>query len=414
MLRGQADKVNLSDDDVAKKSDKEIIGASKGHQWLTLIGATFVIFEIVFIELYSDNFWFSFDIQWLGIPAILIAGVCAHFMLLGLQSRWGCKFTSPLWKGKPAVVYTNWVTLEGEGFSHGLRSVRWDAIEELRLTIFGNLQIVSRIICGTDQKDPDVIFKFPFSAAGQKEQKRFVDAVMANNPNVVLNARLTKSLTSPILKGQNFTQAFGAILMFVLLFDLGYSSFYWLEMLKAYHQANVNAVAGKTVDAEKHLAEADQLRGHPLPFSYITSRFLSIASPASSVSQVRSDTLWALGKKDKAYAEARKQLTLQPDSSLVYLHLARLLYEGGKVDEAKAVLNQALEKHKNALLPRLYLIAIGKSADPARGKVLYDEMMAHYSQSTFQNEPAWPPGGESFLHEMFHSNDLQFLMNHFL
>jgi tetratricopeptide (TPR) repeat protein len=393
---------------------QENLATSKAHQWLTLVGAGFVAFEVIFIQLYSDNFWFTFDLRYLGLPAVVFAAVLAHFVLLFLQSRAACRATSALFKGKPPVSYTRWLTLDDEGFGYGLRYVRWQSFDEAHLSFFGNLILRSRVICGDKQKEPDIIFKFPFSPASQAVQHKFIEKLKAANPGVAFNQRLIKRLDSPVVRGQNFVQATGALMMSVLLLDLGYSSFYYLEMLKHYYLAEVAGLSGQQADAEKELTAGDFLRAHPLPVSYITTRFLTVGNCAAGVAEARGEALWSMGKKSDALSEAKKAIDYSPDSFRLYLQYARLLYLNGENAAARDQLMTAIDKHKDSLLPRLYLLAQAKESKPQAVPGLYRMMLQDLNERAFEGEPHWPPGGDTFVHDIYYSKDVYFVFNRLL
>jgi tetratricopeptide (TPR) repeat protein len=394
--------------------DKQILKTSKGHQWLTLIGATFVIFEIVFIVFYSNNFWFSLDLANFGLPAILAAAVLAYGVLRLLELPLACKLAQPVFKGKPPIIYRTWLKLDEDGFTHGMRHVRFAVIDAVELTLFGNLVIRSRAICGNESQQPDLIFKFPFASAAQVEQRRFAEALKVACPAVVMNKRLKKNINSPIVRGQNLIQFIGAGMMLVLLLDLGYSSSYYLEMLKHYYLADTDALAHNLADADVELKTADNLRVHPLPLSYITTRFLNVGSCASGVSSARAEALWHMGRKDDALAEAQRTIEASPENFRGYLHYARLLEDSGKLSEAQAQIEEAVEKHKDSLLPRLYLMANAHDQRAELVPMVYKQAMDDLNDKVFQDEPVWPPGGNSFVHDVFYSNDIYFVLDRLL
>jgi tetratricopeptide (TPR) repeat protein len=392
-------------------ANEQILKTSKGHQWLTLIGATFVLFEIVFIGFYSNNFWFSLNLSWLGIPTILLVFALAYFVVKFLASPAGCKLASPIWRGKPPVVFEQWLRIDDDGFTYGLRHVRWDVIEGVALTLFGNLEVRSRAICGDAQKAPDVIFKFPFAPAAQPQQQQFIEALQSQRVGVEINERLQKKLTSPIVKGQNFVQALGGAMMMVLLFDLGYSSFYYLEMLKHYYLADVAALAkdGANVDAE--LRAGDQLREHPLPVSWITNRFLTVGSCAAGVSAARADALWHAGRSEEALGEAHKAIGFTPEHFREYLHYARFLESRGDLRGAHEQIELAVEKHKIGLLPRLYRLANAHDEKPATAVAVYKQQLDDLNEKVFGEQPVWPPGGERYVIDGLYLSDMEFILD---
>lgn len=395
-------------------SDKQNLNTSKGHQGLTLVGATFVTFGVVFIGFYSNNFWFSLNLAWLGIPTVVLAGAIACVCLMLLEAKPGCRLFWPILRGKPPVVFRRWLVVDNNGFSHGLRHVAWEAVDEVALTFFGNLEIKSRAVCGTQAEQPEVVFKFPFAPAAQQQQQEFIDALQAHRPSVGMNKRLEKRLKSPIVRGQNLIQSFSSIVMLVLLIDFGHSSFYYLEMLKHYYLADVDGLAGQAADAASELARADELRAHPLPVSYITKFFLNVGANASGVSTARADALWHMGRYDDAIAESRKAIDTSPESFRTYLHYAQYLEETGHLAEAEAQMEKAVEKHKNSLLPRLYLMANAIDQKKGLSGTVYKQSMDELTDKVFESEPYWPPGGNSYIADVYYSRDIYFILDRLL
>jgi tetratricopeptide (TPR) repeat protein len=381
-------------------TERRKLPASKGHQLLTLIGFSFVFFEIIFVSLYSDEFWFSLDIRLLGIPAILLVAGLSHFILLALQSDRACRIADPIWKGRPPVAYTRWVTVDGEGFSYGVRNIKWAAVDELFLTFFGNLEIRSDAFSGP-------VFKFPFGYPFPSEQKVFLNYARAGNPSLRVNKRLEKRIESPIVAGQNIIQLLGAAMMSLVLFDVGFSSFNYLEMLKHYHLAEKQRSASE-------LQQADNMLLHPFPWSYVANRFLNVGSSGAGVHQARAHAELALGNLDGALIDAAKASEMTPDSFRTYLLQARILSEEGKEKEARIAIDKAIEHHKDSLLPRLYLIANAGSDSDSAKQSAYAASLQHLEESTFADEPRWPPGGNLFVHDVFYSDDVHYIFDRLL
>lgn len=387
------------------------LSASKAHQLLALIGMTFVLFEIIFVQLYSDNFWFNFDISPFGIPAILLVAGAAHGLLLILQSDRVSRFLYPLLLGKPPLLYTRWLRLEKEGFRYGIRTVQWKAVDELFLTFFGNLEIRSYVLSGNVSGRADPLFKFPFGAGTQENQRLFVERVKSQCPGVKLNKRLEKRINSPIVRGQNAIQLGGAAFMAAILFDLGYSSFAYLEMLKHYHLARTAAIAGDTNTAKSELQRADSFYQHPLPISWVTNRFLTLGSSGAGIMQARSLALNAMGDRNRAIDDADRALAMSPENFRLHLLRARLLYDAGRKEEAKAAIHSAIDKHKESLMPRLYLVAAAKDDGQTAVEDSYSDAINALIENTFGEEPVWPPGGNRFVHDVFYSDDIYFIFN---
>lgn len=374
--------------------------ASKGHQLLTLIGFSFIFFEIIFVFLYSDEFWFSLDIRWLGIPVILLVAALSHFILLALQSDAACRFLQPLWKGRPPIAYTRWLTLDNDGFTYGIRHIKWSAVDEFFLTFFGNLEIRSDSFSGP-------VFKFPFGLALPQEQRAFFESAKERKPGLRSNARLEKRINSPIVRGQNFVQFLGAAMMAFVLLDLGYSSFSYLEMLKHYHLA-------RTEGSVEELRKGDEILEHPLPISWVTNRFIHNGPSGAGTFQARANAEIELGNLSAALIDADKAIAITPDNFRLHLFRARILTAQNENTEAKDSIDKAIENHKNSFLPRLYLIAnAAKKSEDAKQKA-YASSLAELGESTFGDEPHWPPGGNRFLSEVFYSDDIHFIFDQLL
>lgn len=307
---------------------------------------------------------------------------------------------------------------EHDGFTFGIKHIRWDAVEELELSWFGNLIVKSRMICGTQQKDPDVIIKLPFGIADNATQIRFLEQARAKRPQVILNKKLLK-VDATLAKGAQVTQIATAAIMSFVLLDVGYASFYYLELLKNLYLAETRLLTTKNAaDPEAvHLFErAENLRKHPLPISWVTGKFLNSSTVAAGLCIERARLSWLLGKRDEALQLAEKSFEYAPTSLRHRLYKARLLVESGKPDQARAELDKLIEQKESALLPRLYLLALAESPqvrNPSPNKEYENQLAACYAE-TFGEEPYWPPGGNRFFTELWYSEDLRFLMDRFL
>lgn len=396
--------------------EPQVFHCSLSHQILTLIGITFLLFEILFLTLYFDKFWFSIDLSMLGIIAILVLCFVAHFLLKFFESNQACDLLSFLFKGKPAIAYRKWIKLADDGFVFGIKHIRWDAVDEMELSWFGNLIVKSRLVCGASQKKPDVLIKIPFGIADNTTQVRFLDAAAAKRPNLLLNSKL-KKVDATLAKGAQMTQIATAAIMSFVLLDVGYASFYYLELLKNLYLAETTLLASNTAPAGlQHYERAENLRTHPLPISWVTSRFLSSSTVAAGLCIQRAKVLWLLGKKEEALQMAEKSFAYSPTSLRHHLYKTRLLVEQGRKEDARAELDKLIEEHKSALLPRLYVLALAKGSgySASTDNQEYENQLAACYAETFGEEPYWPPGGNRFFTELWFSDDLRFLMDRFL
>jgi tetratricopeptide (TPR) repeat protein len=386
---------------------------TKSHRAFTLVGACFLLFELLFIQFFIFEYWFSIDLAVFGVPAVLSLMLPAHFYLRWLEGKSGCKFFSLIFKGTPPLAYEKWLLLEEDSFGYGNCYVRWDAVEELKLTIFGNLQVKSRIACGTRQEQPDVLLKFPFAITARENQSLFVARVRQHKPDVVTEKRLEKSLSAPQVKGASIGMASGAVVMFLVLLDVGWGSFWYLDIVKHYHLAAVEARDGKLQDAERDLKQADDIRNHPFPLSWVAQKFISQNS-AAGLYGARSDALWRMGRRDEAVEDAEKAVEHAEHSTKVNLRLVRYLTGSGKSAEAKQVLEKVIEKHKQHLLPRIYLVAIERQISQEAAKKQYEKQHDQLVEEFFEQEPKWPPGGNLFFHDTIYQDDMDYVFKRLL
>lgn len=401
-----------------------------GHQGYTLVAVGFIVFELGFLTLYSNDFWFEVNIAWLGVPAALLALFVTHFFLTWLESEAGCNFFSPIWKRRPPCVYRQWLRLDQPdlepGLSFGQRHVLWRAIDEVELTIWGNLRVLSRALSGapsTNLKksriplfqpvDAEEILKVPFGFASVFDQKLLIDTMRHYNPELKLNSRLAKRLTQPEVKGAGYVQLFGAAFLFLVLMDVGFSMFNYLEMLKNYYLCDFTAVGDSRIErklAPHFFEQAEEIREHPLPFSWVSTKVMREGKVASGLYQTRAEALWALGRKDEAIESMRKSLALSPGFRL-NLKVARMMALNGQKDKAKEQLKDAMEEHETALLPRLYMLALAPDSDRSN---LYKAYLHDLDDDLFGSDLLWPPGSHVFLQDVFYRDDLTFIFDRML
>lgn len=385
------------------------------HRGFTLIGTTFIVFESFFLTLYSGDFWFDWDLSKLGIPAIVCAAVFSHFLLLAVESKYGCIFFSPIWKGCPPTVYWRLVSTSAFGVTFGARHMKWEAIDELFLTFLGNLLVRSRMICGTEAREADLLAKIPIGTVRTDDQRKLVESIRARSPGLKTNRRFDKRLETKDLKGTAFVQSFGVIFMVLILLDLGRSTFAFLEMNKDYFVSQLRAKDGKIDEAKKYLAEADALYEHPFPVSWVDTKLLRQSVVAAGVHQLRSETLWRLGCKDEAIEEAKKAIESSPETFRMNLRLARLYADTGKFSACREQIRKAIKNHNDSLLPRLYMLAqLAAEHNNAQLSSFYRIYLDEMIDLVYGDEPYWPPGGNRLLHEVFFSEDVTFIFDRLL
>lgn len=383
---------------------------SLSHRLYTLLGATFVVFEGVFLILWANDFWFRINLVLLALPVLLVACAVAHLFLCWQESPRGIAFFAWLFKGQAPITYRRWLSLDDSGIVVGSRRVIWEAIDGLTVTFLGNLQIRSFALSGTLVKVPEAILKFPFGAANVSEQIALVTAVKEHKPNLITNKKIDKAFNAKPLKGEVILRYLYAGFIVLLLCDISFSTFSYLEMMKQYHQAQTSAKNQQMEKAKEYLAAAEKIQDNLPAFSYTTPKLLKDGSVAAGALRARAETLWALGDKQGATDAAYRAQKAQPASYKTNLLLARLLVEDGKLAEARAQVISAIDARADELMPYLYMMAIYCQMDkrPAAER-LYKQTVNTLIDDVFGEEPLWPPGGNRNLHELFSSDDVNFL-----
>jgi hypothetical protein len=412
---------------VSEEPNIKVLCTSPVHRCMVLTGFTFITFGVLFIIFYAGSFWFACDGNWLGIPLVLVAALVAHFVLEALESPTACRVLAFIWKGSPPVVYRKWLTLGDGWLRFGTRFVRLDAVEELGFSmhgnvfidelagnIFGGLLLASRAVCGQQPPRPDVVLKLPFGVAGPAEQKLLVEQIKERRPDVIIHDRLRRQLELRRLPFQTALQFPSVVIISLALLDLGAASFVYLETLKQYYLAHQLALAGKSAEAEEHLRQADQLRTHHLPVSFVQPAIFARGPSAAGLERERSEVLEALGRKHEALAAAIAACNLDPDSFRLHLYLARLFAANGQPRKAAAEIADAVYKHRDSLLTRLYMLAVLQDFSPAQLSPFYQRYMDNYQVVVFADEPRWPPGHNCSLIEDFYSDDLRFILDRLL
>jgi len=406
------------------------------HQGYTLIGFAFVVFEMCFLTLYTNTFWFDTDLVWLGAPAAILAMVIAHFILIALEDRVGCLLLASIWKKRPPLVYRKWVRINEPGWDPGItfgeRHIIWNCIDEIELTFWGNLQFISQSVSGKRDPSPkwaaklrlllfklapregDVILKVPFGIASGEDQQALLAAIKYYRKDVNTNAKLSKRVEAPTIKGTIFIQQLGVIFLFLVLMDVGQSMFNYLEMVKGYYCTCLSMQSddkGRRQTAQKYFQRAEDLREHPLPFSWVSIKIMREGKIASGLFQDRAEALWALDEKDKAIESEKKSLELSPNDYRHNLRLARMLEEAGHRREAVKQIEEAMDSRKSAFLPRLYRLA---QLPPHVRKRFYKLYLNELDDRLFGTELPWPPGGETFLQDVWYRDDVTFVFERLL
>jgi tetratricopeptide (TPR) repeat protein len=195
-----------------------------------------------------------------------------------------------------------------------------------------------------------------------------------------------------------------------ILFDVGYSTCRYVELLKRYYLADQTAISGNIAEGQKLYEKAEQLRSRSPFFSIVSGQLFSKGQSLATLQEARSRALWSLGEKEKALLAQKDAARLMPKSFKVVLREARLCLELGKVEEAQNVIADLINKHKHALLPRLYLASsLWQNNQAGEARKSLKEYMALLDKEYFSPPPVWPSSGEEVLHELFYRDDINFL-----
>ncbi len=428
----------------ANKMDKPIPTAW-GYRGFVLVSCTFVIFELIFVTLYSTTSWFSTDIRYLGIPVVIVLLPIAHQILLSFERKILLKIASPLRDGLPLILYWNWIKLDETALSIGLRKVAYSAIDELKLTIWGNLHIRTRALrtgfentsdarisagdgnvstgdarvladdasvsAASSKGEPtDLIFKLPLGVVSPQFQKMLIETVKKANPHVEINKRLRKRLSQQDVSTTQMVGVMGAAFLLIVLLDLGQASYTSLDVLKNYYLADLNARKHEMAVAESYLETGDKLITGALPMSWIKTKFFDEGNGAAGVKVARAEALWQLGRREEAVAECRNALKLSPKGFRINLRMARMLTAMGSPKEAKAEIEQAMEANKDSFVPNEYMMALAlETSGKLEAQKLYETYLKELDEEVFGEEPVWPPGGERMIHNVWFREDLTFL-----
>ena len=443
--------INLSDSE-AGPLGRRAIPPQLSSSIYTIIGFAWPVFGCVFITLLCSTDWFALKIIPFFPLAVLLALLIGHLVASFLESERVTSFCYFFKRGMPLIFYRRFAFVEepmvagadGEAqadsdlygkaaITFGQRRVLLSAVDELYLTLLGTLEIRSYAASGRLEprgggpavNRPDILVKVPLSVLGLSAEKQLVELFRAHRPDLVVNKRLTDRLASPVVKGQALIQSFGALVIVLALVDVSYATFTWLEIVKAYYGAQICLrhadeagsfiAAGEKseVAARRLFAEAEELRLHPSPVSWAYRALFANANSQAQLLSIKAETLYRLGQKDQAIDCLKQALELSTTGYKTQLQLARYLAEAGRREDAQAALAKVVKRHKEALLPRVYGQAIELKDDAAAAEARYNQDLADLDKDLFGSEPAWPPGGEKPIMEVWRRDDLTFLAERF-
>ena len=402
------------------------------HQMFLLVSTSFLLFELTFLWFYSDRSWFGIDIIPWSVPAALVPAALAHALLQWLESPSGCAQTAFFGKGLPLAVYRRWVEVNAEGFQPGLRFGNrlaiWSAIDSAELTFFGNLLLKSRVSSGwavlkgakgkeKDLNPPQLIFKIPFGVASRADQMKLISILRQENSTCHLNDRLLKQVEKDEPKGSQLILNIVSVFFILFFVDVAYSTFAYLEMLKEYTLAEESAKDKDSPGADRHFRLAEDLRLHPLPISWVTKKMFQTASTKAGVMQIRADAQWEMNQRQAAIDSMQDALEEHTKNFRAELKLARMLVDCDKLPEAYTVLDKALGKSKKAFVPRMYELALlhsKKVPGKESAGVFYDRSMKDLDEELFKDNNGWPPGVSPYLPDVWHRDDVEFVVRKML
>ena len=142
----------------------------------------------------------------------------------------------------------------------------------------------------------------------------------------------------------------------------------------------------------------------------VSRQLFSKGQSLAIVQEARSRALWNLGRKEKALLAQQDAAKLMPKSYKIVLCQARLYLALGKVEEAQNVIEGLIDKHKHALLPRLYLASLlwqNKKTDEAKSSLR--NIWLCLIKNIFHHHLFGQPAAKKSLHELFYRDDLNFL-----
>lgn len=449
LRQGQGAPITSSKSPGTEDTEIQVLKPSLSHRVYTTVGIAWPVFGFLFLTLLCGTCWFSLEPLYIFPFFAFFCLVVGHALAVLLESKVVTRAVRFFKHGQPLIYFNRFLSLELEKVGSasddvrlkaivlGQRRVLISSVSELYLTFLGTLEVRSLAVCGDNtslmggRPVPDVVARLPLSTVDLEKQKQLIRLFELSCPGLIVNKRLKDRLDSPVVKGQMFLQLMGAAVITFALFDVAYATSAWLTMLRAHYGAqlllrNVDIAEreffrkGKAESDSKKLAlalyeSAEAVREHPFPLSWAYKALFSNHNSQAQLAAMRAETLFRLGRLKESLKLMEEAIAGSPSGYKNQLIYARYLYEDGQADKARAVLNEVLEKHKDVLMPRIYDLALvtGDNAVAEQHKI-YDESMKVLDEQVFGPEPAWPPGGERPIMEMWRRDDLEFLSRRLL
>lgn len=392
-------------------------GTTFAYRLFVLVSASYPVLQVVFMSMFLGTWWFQYDLSLLVIPTVLLCLPVAHILLLMQEAPGGCRFFFFLRKGMPLFIYRKWLMVSDSAVAIGRRQIAIDLVDEVWLTAFGNLHLRSRTIRGKGDllkfrfdEQSDLLLRVPMGVITLQDQRDFIALLKERKPQILTNSRLEKRLETPILPGADRLPLLGSIFIFFVLFDAGQALFGHLEILKNYYHSEVKAQEGDTRLAEEYFQKGESVRAQKLKWSWVYGQFMAKGRLEADLLNARADVLTRLKRYREALDSLNQAQKEVPGSLKTSLRTARLLYQTGDFKGARAELTSAIEEHKSSFLARLYMIALYRSAGKdATAESFFRIYRQELNDEVYGEEPAWPPGGQRFVHDLWFSEDLDFV-----
>ncbi len=221
-------------------------------------------------------------------------------------------------------------------------------------------------------------------------QKTLLKSLKRLNPNVVINKRLRKKLSQQDISASQMIGVMGAVIMLIVLIDLGQSSYTYLDVLKNYYHADLSARRHEKADSERYFDQGEKLLKESLPMSWIKNKFFDEGNGAAGVKIARAEALWHMGRCQEAVDECRRALKLSPKAFRINLRLARMLNAMNSPSESKIEIEEAMKIKKDSFLPRGYMVALNfEHTGAAEAQKLYETYLKELDDELFGEEPVW-------------------------
>ncbi len=384
------------------------------HQWNMMIGLSFFILEVVFLTLYVFNFWFSCNLTNLVLLSFILILTLAFVLLTTFELNVFNLIVYPLLRGKPLIVFRELISLNNPnyppGISFGLKHIQFPIIKELKLNFWGNLEIKSDCLTGCLNKiHNETILTIPFSLANYQTQMLLINTIKNNCANLKLNARLVKFMVKPPLAGAKRMHGVTLIILLYLLFDINFTTFNYLELLKNYYYAtNLTEIHGIPVSV--FFQRACLIEKCNPQYSYIWSRFFASNHIINNLAYLKSKYYFQTRDYDNCLTVLKNGLIRDAKNFRLELAYARYLSALKHYDLADKSLIKSSELHKTKLLPKFYRFSMAINLND---KVKADKLYADFNQSltkeVFGDKPKWPPFSGSFLDDIWYQEDFNYI-----